>query len=454
TLRLQGKVSRWNQPEYQGLPATGTITGNFSTPRKTFVGPNDMPDSRSEFNGVWGSLDHKFNEMWSMNLKARYANSQFDEKVQSLAGADGFTADRPAFRPSTWFLANAELFQQQEERSFLGNTTAKFDMGRTKNTVLIGADHSDYQDKGFMDVDMMNTGFINLNKQPLVSTLPYNQAGEGKINQFVNNTTYGGYVQLQSTIYDRFHLLTSVRAGHVTTDFQNTSTNASSKASKTKILPRVGAVFDVTNEFSLFINYSEGMRGQPFVNFSGTPQPEESTSLEGGIKFNIAEQVTGQIAGYQIDRTNVAVRDNSDRFFRSVAKGQQRSRGIEADVTWQATEALSILANYAHTDARFTDDLAGVPKNNRLLLVPENTGRLWVNYRFQQPLLQGLSVGGGLYAQSAAYLSNNNTFKADGYHNFDASIAYEKQNFKVSATVKNLTNERYYQAFGYFDGRV
>ncbi|MDP3008383.1 MAG: TonB-dependent receptor [Methylococcales bacterium] len=454
TLRLQGKVSRWNQPEYQGLPATGTITGNFSTPRKTFVGPNDMPDSRSEFNGVWGSLDHKFNDMWSMNLKARYANSQFDEKVQSLAGADGFTADRPAFRPSTWFLANAELFQQQEERSFLGNATAKFDMGRTKNTVLFGADHSDYQDQGFMDVDMMNTGFINLNKQPLVSTLAYKQAGEGKINQFVNNTTYGGYVQLQSTIYDRFHLLTSVRAGHVTTDFQNTSTKASSKASKTKILPRVGAVFDVTNEFSLFINYSEGMRGQPFVNFSGTPQPEESTSLEGGIKFNIAEQVTGQIAGYQIDRTNVAIRDNSDRFFRSVAKGQQRSRGIEADVTWQATEGLSILANYAHTDARFTDDLAGVPKNNRLLLVPENTGRLWVNYSFQQPLLRGLSVGGGLYAQSAAYLSNNNTFKAEGYHNFDASVAYEKQNFKVSATVKNLTNERYYQAFGYFDGRV
>jgi iron complex outermembrane receptor protein len=196
------------------------------------------------------------------------------------------------------------------------------------------------------------------------------------------------------------------------------------------------------------------MRGQPFVNFVGTPQPEESTSLEGGIKFNIAHQLTGQIAGYQIDRSNVAVKDNTDALFRSVAKGQQRSRGIETDITWQATEGLSILANYAHTDARFTDSLAGVPENNRLLMVPENTGRLWVNYRFQQAPLQGLSVGGGLYAQSAAYLSNNNNFKASGYHNFDASIAYEKQNFKVSASVKNLTNERYYQAYGYFDGRV
>ena len=196
------------------------------------------------------------------------------------------------------------------------------------------------------------------------------------------------------------------------------------------------------------------MRGQPFVNFAGTPQPEETTSLEGGVKFNIARQLTGQIAGYQIDRTNVAVTDNTDKLRRSVAKGQQRSRGIETDLIWQATEGLSILANYAHTDARFTDSLAGVPENNRLLMVPEHSGRLWVNYRFQQAPLQGLSVGGGLYAQSSAYLSNNNTFKADGYHNFDASITYEQQHFKVAATVKNLTNERYFQPYGYFDGRV
>jgi iron complex outermembrane receptor protein len=218
-------------------------------------------------------------------------------------------------------------------------------------------------------------------------------------------------------------------------------------------LPRAGGVFDLTNEYSLFINYSEGMRGQPFVNFVGAPEPEESTTLEGGLKLNVAHQLTGQIAGYQIERSHVAVADNIV-LGRSKAAGQQRSRGIETDLNWQATDALSILANYAHTDARFTDKLAGVPEGNRLAMVPENSGRLWANYRFQQPLIKGLSIGGGIYAQGEAHLSNNNTFKSDGYHSFDASIAYDHKNFRVATTVKNLSNEHYFQPYGYFGGRV
>ncbi|MCK9635573.1 MAG: TonB-dependent receptor [Methylobacter tundripaludum] len=450
TFTVQGKVSRWDQPEYQGLPATGTVAGNFSTPRNAFLGSADIPDSNSKSNGVWGALDHKFNNIWSLNLKARYAQSEFNEKVQTLYGADGFIADRPSFLPSTWFYANADLSQKQEELSFLGNATAKFNVGPTKNTLLIGADHSDLDDRGFMDVGSV-LGAVNLAAPSF--PVPYRQAGAGVDNMFVKNTTYGGYTQIQSTLYDRLHLLASVRVGHVGIDY-HTSQGVISNGEKTKALPRVGGVFDLSDEYSLFINYSEGMRGQPFLNFVGAPQPAESTTLEGGLKFNVAHQLTGQIAGYQIERSNVAVTDNTDVLRRSKAAGQQRSRGIETDLTWQATDALSILANYAHTNAEFTDNLAGVPEGNQLAMVPENSGRLWANYRFQQPVIKGLSIGGGVYAQGQAYLSNNNLYKSDGYHSFDASIAYEYQRFKLAATVKNLTDEKYFQPYGYFGGRI
>jgi iron complex outermembrane receptor protein len=455
TFTLQGKLSRWSQPEYQGLPATGTIKGNFTLPRNAFLGAADTPDSKSEFNGVWGTLDHKFNDIWSVNLKARYANSSFKEKVQSLGGADGFIADKP-FMGNSWALYNAALAQKQDEQSFLGNATAKFDVGVTKNTFLMGADYSEFKDKGYMDVNMgakfMGAGTVDLSKSLIFPV--YGSAGAGIDNMFVNNTTYGGYVQLQSTIFDKLHLLTSVRLGHVGIAYKNDTNGLNSNGGKTRFLPRVGAVFDITKEYALFVNYSEGMRGQPFVNFVGAPQPEESTTIEGGLKFDIGQQLTGQIAGYQIERKNVAVTDTADLKRRSKAAGQQRSRGIETDLTWKVNDALSILANYAHTDARFTDNLAGVPANNRLPLVPEDSGRLWVNYRFQQPFLEGLSIGGGVYAQGKSYLSNNNTFRVAGYHTFDASIAYEHKNFRVATTVKNLTNEHYYQAYNYFGGRV
>ncbi|MBK8816152.1 MAG: TonB-dependent receptor [Methylococcaceae bacterium] len=446
---VQAKVSRWEQPEYQGLPATGTITGDFTIPKNTFIGPRDIPNSTSEFNGVWGTLDHKFNDVWSINLKARYSQSEFRELAQALLGGDAFS-DSPFFPPSTWGLLNVELYQEQEERSFLGNLTAKFDYGPTKNTFMIGADHSDFADKGFIDFPF-SPGFVDLSNP--VFTMPFTKPGLGVNNSFVDNTTYGGYVQWQSTLYERLHLLGSVRIGHVGIDYASTS--GAFQTDKTKFLPRVGGVFDITDEFSVFVNYNEGMRGQPFSVFSPgtTALPAESRTLEGGLKFDFAHQLTGQIAGYQIDRTNIAV---SSGIFGSIPEGRQRSLGIETDVVWQPTEALSFLLNYAHTNAEFTSDLAGagIKKGNKVSLVPENSGRLWVNYRFQQPMLRGLSIGGGLYAQSGAYLSDNNNFKTDGFHTFDASVAYEYDRFKLAATIKNLTDEDYFQTFGYLGGHV
>ena len=177
--------------------------------------------------------------------------------------------------------------------------------------------------------------------------------------------------------------------------------------------------------------------------------------MEAGIKIDFASQLTGQMAVYEIERSNVAVRSMLNPLF-SVPDGKQRSRGFEADLTWQLTEALSILASYAHTDARFINNPGGtaIQEDNRLSRVPENSGRLWANYRFQQDMLRGLSVGGGVYVQSEAYVSDDNQYKTDGFHSFDATVAYETDRFKIATTVKNLTDEEYFIPYGYLGGHV
>jgi len=461
SLTLQGKISRWTQPDYQGLPANGSITGNFRIPKTTFVGSDTTPNSKSQFNSATALFDHKFNQTWSVNLKARYSQSDFDQNIQSLVGLDSVVADKPFMAPSTWGLMNTRLFQDQQERSFQGNLQAKFDYGVTKNTWLIGADHSDFRDKGFMGWDMnsladLSKGYIDLANPASSSKLPWSNPGAGINNQFVDNTTYGGYTQLQTTVYDRLHMLASVRIAHVGIDFLSTDPMAprTASASETKPLPRIGAVYDLTDQFSLFINYNEGMRGQPYANFVGKAQPEQSTTLEGGVKFDINKQLVGQLAGYQIDRSHVAVTDYTSPIFAAKAAGQQRARGIETDLTWQPLANISILANYAYTDAKFTDNLAGVAKGNQLALVPSNSGRLWVNYKFPQAALKGFSVGAGIYAQGEAYLSDNNQFKTPGFHSFDTTVSYEHKQYKLAASIKNLTDENYYQPYGYLGGRV
>ncbi len=449
---LQGKFSRWEQQDYQGLPATGTVAGDFRIRPESFLGPQDIEKSNSEFYGVWATLDHQLNDIWSFTAKGRYSHSKQDAFAQNLVGKGfSFGADQPLISPSTWGLANSELAQEQEEKSVQTYATAKFDLGPTKNTALLGADFSELDDDGFMDFKFL-PAFVNL-ADPTFS-VPYSRPGARQQTQFTRNTNYGGYIQLQSTLYDRLHLLASVRRGNVTTDFINTASGAKFNSDEGRFLPNVGGLIDITDEFSLFVDYSEGMRGQGGANYASTPKPELSNQIEAGVKFDIAEQLTGQVAVYQIDRKNVRVTDFTDAQFRSVTKGQQRSTGIETDMTWQINDSLSLLGNYAFTEAEFTDALAGVPDGNHLPGVPKHSGRFWANYAFHDPMLEGWSVGSGIYAQSSTYLAKDNLYQNDSFYTVDADIAYRKKAYKLGVSIKNLTDNDYFQRLNYFDTRV
>jgi iron complex outermembrane receptor protein len=451
TFTLQGKFSRWEQQDYQGLPATGTVVGDFRIRPESFLGPQDIEKSNSEFYGVWATLDHQLNDIWSLTAKGRYSHSKQDAFAQNLLGGDGFGADRPFFPPATWGLVNTELAQKQEEKSAQVYATAKFDLGPSKNTVLLGGDFSELDDDGFMDFTMLAAS-VDL-RNPVFS-VPYSYPGARQYNQLTRNTTYGGYVQWQSTLYDRLHLLASVRRGNVVTDFVNTSSGAKFKSDTGRFLPNVGGMIDITDEFSLFASYSEGMRGQSGANYASTPKAELSEQIEAGIKFNIAEQLTGQLAAYQITRKNVRVTDFTDAQFRSVTKGKQRSHGIETDMTWQVTESLSLLGTYAFTEAEFIDDLAGVPDGNDLPGVPKHSGRFWANYAFHDEMLEGWSIGSGVYAQSSNYLDKANLYKSESFYTVDADIAYRSKGYKLGISVKNLTDNEYFQRLNYFDTRV
>ena len=153
-----------------------------------FIGPQDIDKSNSEFYGVWGTLDHRLNDIWSLTAKARYSHSKFDTFAQNLVGKGfSFGADEPLISPSTWGLVNSELAQEQDEKSVQTYATAKFDLGPTKNTALLGADFSELDDDGFMDFNMFPVAMVDL-ADPTFS-VPYSFPGARQNTQFTRNTT-------------------------------------------------------------------------------------------------------------------------------------------------------------------------------------------------------------------------------------------------------------------------
>ena len=89
TLIIQGRKSRFEQQAYQGLPAVGTVAGDFRLDRNLFIGPSDIPRTTSEVEGVTVTFDHRLDSIWSFNVKARWAGQRFDQKKSQT------TSNRP-----------------------------------------------------------------------------------------------------------------------------------------------------------------------------------------------------------------------------------------------------------------------------------------------------------------------------------------------------------------------
>lgn len=452
TLTILGRLSDWRQQEYQGLPATGTITGSFRIDPELFAGPSNIPKSRSRVESLTAKLDQNFDDVWSANLQARLSHTKFEELAQDFSAGFDFAGNAPVIG-SLWNVINVDLFQEQDEFSLNGNVIAKFSAAGAENTFLFGADYSRISDKGAMlgDVfgDLFSLGPVDLTAPAFPAFVkpantPFNTIVDGD-NVY---TTKGVYAQLQSTLWDSVHFLGGLRLANLQVDNASPAFGLSGTLDETKLLPRVGAVVDVTPEISLFADYSEGMKGTAFVFFLGAPAPELSDQAEVGIKFDFAFGLSGSAALFEINRSGVPVG------FPAVANGEQRSRGFDTDLTWQASDNWFVLANYAHIDAEYLNASGGGSPGNQLNIVPPDSGRLWVSYKFTTPGWRGLSAGAGVYAASGAYVDPANVYETSGYYTVDAKIGYDDEDISASLAVKNLTDRDYFAPYNYFGGRI
>lgn len=455
TLTLQARISNWEQQEYQGLPATGTVTGAFRLNPNMFIGPSDIPNSTSQVQSLTATFDHRFDDVWSANIQARISNTKYKELVQNFTSGFDFTGNAPALPAAYWNVLNVSLYQQQQEATIVANALAKFNIGPTENKLLFGADYSRLSDDGYMYGDfndIFTLGYVNL-LNPVYP--PYVEPVHSPANviadaQNIYNSG-GAYVQLQSTVWDRLHLVGGLRLANLRIESVSPTFSTSSTLDTTELLPRIGAVVDVFKGFSLYASYSQGLKANPFTIYVGAPQPEHSEQSEAGIKFDLGYGLTGSMALFQINRTGVPVFTG----IASEAIGVQRSQGFEADILWQPDRNWQVLASYAYVDAIVVNAIPGVAAaGNQLNIVPPNSGRLWVNYKFDASVAEGWSVGAGIYAASGAYVDLANVYETPAYFTIDAKIAYEVDKFKASITAKNLTGEDYFVPYNYYGGRV
>jgi iron complex outermembrane recepter protein len=242
-------------------------------------------------------------------------------------------------------------------------------------------------------------------------------------------------------------------------------------------------LYKVTPGLACFASYAESfVPVSRFINNpDGTtkaPKPTQGRGCDLGLKTELFDgRVAGTLTFFEVRNRNI-VNDlaNTDSdgnvHIYNVQSGEQRSRGVELDVTARLTDHWQVYASYSYLDARITEfsghdseilaqdwttlDAAGQAnyKNVRrfhnapLQMSAPHLANLWTRYDFARGLLKGAHVGGGcnfVYDQTLLPDTPDSAHQTYVLLNALAGYSWTWRGSRMSVELmgKNLADEHY-----------
>ncbi|MDT4288931.1 TonB-dependent receptor [Methylomonas sp. MO1] len=450
----------------RGLFAIGNRPAPIPVSR-SFIDPDDPVDTNSKVN-LGFNLTHAFNENWT--LRNRFLASFVYDKNTSVKPANGFTVEQ-FFDPSTGNRSYARnIFSQtSDSETYTTNLdlTGKFNLMGVSHQTLIGVDYlravgsyefyGNYQDPvPGLEIDINNPQY---GIDPAYYANALATPSDGGTNHYLyRDDWYGAYFQDHITLWDKVHITGGgrydwARTGVGMGDSASTADAALPSRRDEGFSPRVGVLYQPWAWASIYGNWTTSFGANNGITASGaTINPEIGEQFEAGFKTEFFDQrLSTTLAYYHLTKENLMTRDfNSPDPFASAAIGKARSQGIELNMAGRLTDEISIIGNYAFTDARITQDFSGL-QGHRLNNVPEHSGSVWLKYDIHhyEPL-NGLSFGLGMFAAGQRQGDNDNTFVLPGYARLDAFASYTYQLGKsrliTQFNVRNLLDKTYYES--------
>jgi iron complex outermembrane receptor protein len=437
-LTIEGDVNfldrNGQQPE--GQPAEGTVLPNPNGRISRSFNPQGPQANNFTTTGRFNyRLEHQLNNNWRIRNAFLYSFYDDDDRGGEPAIFNGSLAADQRTLNRRFFIGSQFFDDYYLDTNMLGNIST----GSIEHQILLGFSLSRNEYNGNFEfgnaapVDIFNPVF----DQTIAST--------GQPN-FVRNETrdvLGIYLQDQINFSDNLKVLIGGRLDIYGDRTRDLVANQETNQSGTAFSPRIGIVYQPITPISLYANFSRSFAPTIGVSASGEAfQPERGTQYEIGMKTDISARLSLNLALYDLTRSNITTADPDNPFF-SIQTGEQRSRGVELDVSGEILPGWNIIGGYSYTDAKVTED-NNIPVGNRLRAAPEHSFNLWTTYRLQEGSFQGLGVGLGLLYVGDRQGDLANTFELPSYLRTDAAIFYEREQFRAALNIKNLFDIDYY----------
>nr|WP_294775254.1 TonB-dependent siderophore receptor [uncultured Flavobacterium sp.] len=438
-------------------------------PINSFLG-FDWGKFDSEQIGFTSTINHDLSKNWQ--LKGIFSYQGFSTNLLSSlrpnAGInDPNNPNNNLVRANGDWTRGVQKTDTEQDYSLVEiDLNGKFNTGKIKHTLLIGADadqsntttlafkNINYYDK----INIYNPSVI-LEKNSIYAnaTIP---TMDKNTNALANIKRAGVYFQDLIEVSQKVKVLAGLRYSYLesTTNTLTFATNANAETTTNDniISPKLGVVFQPTKTNSIFASYSDS-----FVLNTGTDRnlnalPHSTINqYEVGVKNEFFKgHLIANLTTYLIDYSNLAQTDfsngNTNTNIKELA-GAYQSKGVELDITGHH-KGLRLIAGYSFNETKYTKSNI-YNTGTYLRFTPKHTANASAFYTFENTKLKGFEIGlqstyigkilGGRLrpnnASTAAELARK-PIPVDGFLQLDASVGYSIKNFSFRARLANLGN--------------
>ncbi|MBB4843586.1 outer membrane receptor for ferric coprogen and ferric-rhodotorulic acid [Paucibacter oligotrophus] len=239
---------------------------------------------------------------------------------------------------------------------------------------------------------------------------------------------------------------------------------------KNNFVPYVGAVYELSSEWSAYMSRSEIYQSQLnyFASVNGPSlEPATGKNTEIGIKGELLKgRLNASLAFFDIEKEKEAVYQSwnptgNNAWCCYVATGSKQSRGVDLELNGRLGPSwdLSLGYTFNNNKNRRADD------GRFNTLTPKHLLKVWSNHELSE-WWRGFSLGWGLTAQSKSYQAGsvqaynpatgefdgawqNFAFTQKAYAIWSLRAAYElSQQWKLALNMNNVLDHSYYSTIG------
>ncbi|MGF1901012.1 TonB-dependent siderophore receptor [Aliivibrio sifiae] len=454
TLLIIGADYQNNEPKGTmagGLPlfnSDGTRT-NYSTSATTAP---DWASAKTKSLNSFVSLEHNFNQDWSLKGTYTYGNNDLDFNYLWPTGFPDPDTNQGMIPGTINYIDGNRKINN-------------FNLALNGYFSLFGQEHQMIAGFNNQKMTFENSYYKGLNPQSDVGdftdpnwSYPQPEWSKEKSWESTGETTQQGiYITSQINVTEQWSLVLGGRLSNWETDMNDFGSIHQNKISN-EFTSFLGTTYAITPTLALYASYSDIFTPQNVKGQNNTYlDPIEGKNYEAGVKASLLdEQLNLSLNGFNTLQDNLGIKtDETDPntnmpIYRGVDGTE--TKGFEFETNGAITNNWNVMLGYTYF--KTTD-----PQGNRLKTdVPNKQLKLFTTYELDG-VLQGLKLGGGarwygsIYKEVSGIPSvGDTTVKQDSYAIYDLMMSYDiNKHLNVNANVKNLLDKQYYSQMGIYN---